>query len=82
LLPCFFVHGEPVSGDFPVKVPIADGRLFEAHPQGFRAPVRDKVLHGLIDETAAFAWSGYPVDRLNCRLGQHNVDAFSHAAEG
>jgi hypothetical protein len=79
LLPCFFVHSKPIRGYFAIKIPIPYGGAFQLSPKRFRTSVPDKVLYGPIDEAAALAGSGYPVNRLNSRLGQQDVYAFGHA---
>jgi len=40
--------------------------------------VRDKVLHRFVDEPAALTRLGHPVNGLDRRFRQNNVDAFVH----
>lgn len=72
------VHGKPVSGHFPVQILIAHRGLFEAGSQGFGTLVGHEVLHRVVDEVAALAGSGHPINGLDGGLRQHNVDAFAH----
>jgi hypothetical protein len=55
--------------------------VFELCPKRFGAPVRYEVLHGLVDEPAALARRGHPVDGLDRSFRQNNVDAFAHGNE-
>jgi len=57
---------------------IPDGGAFELGPEGFRAPMRDKMPHGLIDESTASARFGNPVNGTDRGFRQNNVDAFVH----
>ncbi len=72
------VHCKPVSGNFTVQVLITHSGAFKLSPKGFDAAVSHKVLHRMIDESAALAWFGHPVNGLDRGFRQNNVDAFAH----
>jgi hypothetical protein len=61
-----------------VKIPITHRGAFQLSSKRFGTSVRDEVLYGPIDEAAALAGFGYPVNRLDSRLGQHDVGALAH----
>jgi hypothetical protein len=75
------VHGKPVSGDLPIQVLVTDRGPFQLRPQGFGASVGHEVLYGLVDEPAALAGLGHPVNGLDRGLRQDDVDAFAHGNE-
>ena len=76
------IHGKPVSGDFTIQVLVPDGGALELCAKGFDAPVRYEMLHRLVDEPAALARLGHPVNGLDGGLRQNDVDAFAHGSEG
>src|SRR5713226_3558982 len=78
LLPCFVIHGKPVSGNFTIQVLVPDGGALELCAKRFDAPVRYEMLHRLVDEPATLAWLGHPVNGLDGGLRKNDVDAFAH----
>ena len=54
---------KPVGADFTVRIPVTNSGLFDPDSKSFRAPVRDKMLHCLIDEPV-------PRARLNLHFSQ------------
>jgi hypothetical protein len=75
------IHTNPVRGDFAVQILVTDSRAFQLRPERFRTPGRYVVFDRLIDEAAALARSGHPVNGLDRGLRQNNIDAFAHGNE-
>ena len=69
LLPCFVIHGKPVSGYLAVQVPVSNGCALQLRLEGLDTAVRHVVLHRRVDETAALAGFGHPVDGLDGGFG-------------
>jgi hypothetical protein len=72
------VHRKPLRRNVAVQIPIPDGGTFELGSERLGAPMRHKVLNRLIDETAALARPGHPVNCLNRGFRQDDVEAFAH----
>jgi hypothetical protein len=75
------IHSNPVGGDCAVQILVTDSRAFQLRPERFRTPGRHVVFDRLIDEAAALARSGHPVNGLDRGFRQNNVDAFAHENE-
>lgn len=76
------VRGKPVSGYLAIQVSVPDGGAFQLRPDGLDAAVRCVVLHGRVDEAAALAGSGHPVNGLDSGFRQNDVNAFAHGKYG
>jgi hypothetical protein len=76
------VHGKPVSGYLAVQVSVSNGGALQLRLESLDAAVRHVVLDGRVDEAAALAWLGHPVDGLDGGFRQNDVDAFAHGHQG
>jgi len=75
------IHSKPVLSDLPVQILIANCGAFQLRSQSLGAPMADKVLDRLVDETATLPSLSQPVNGLDGSLWQDNVDAFAHGNE-
>jgi hypothetical protein len=75
------VHRNPVCGDFPVQVAVADGGLLQLDAESLVTAVFHVMLHRPVDEAAPLAARRHPVNALDGRFRQHDIDAFAHGNE-
>jgi hypothetical protein len=77
-LPCFFIHGNPVTGNFKVDVTVPDGCLFQPLSERLSTTICYEMLDRLVNETAALAGLDHPVNGSDGGLREHYVDALAH----
>jgi hypothetical protein len=75
------IHGKPVSSNLTIQVSVPDCGMLKLRPEGLDAAVRHVVLHRRVDEAAALAGLGQPVNGLDRGFRQDDVDAFAHGVK-
>jgi len=72
------IQSRPVGDEVLVQIPVSNGGALQLSAECFRTFIRHKVLHRLVDKSAAMARFCHPVDGPDGSFRQNDIYALIH----